>query len=53
MQAQNFTLPGCGKGKWEEESLNFILTILFIGSKFVEWNSETVCRKVKKSGNVM
>ena len=45
----NLPTTGCGNGKWKEESLHYILTTLFIGSKFVEWNLETACRKVKKA----
>ena len=47
---KNIPFPSCGKRKREEESLQLILTILFIGSKFVEWNPKTISRKVKITG---
>ena len=48
--SKNFPFPSCGKRKREEESLQLILTFLFIVSKFVEWNPKTISRKVKIAG---
>ena len=48
--SKNFPFPGCGKRKREEECLQLILTILFINSKFVEWNPKAISRKVKITG---